>query len=319
MSVHKLRIKNSQLSFTAIPNKVLQGLRNMEALGLYCYLASLPIGWEFYKTEIRKHSGIGVNKLNKLLKYLENCNIIKLSTAKNEKGQFAGTDIEVLDGTEFKPSEINNITPHHGNRITETVARVSAPINRTYINRTKINKTEREKTARSRSPLSDNFLSDEKRSRLAEEVGERVGLHPKELVDKFRAVMRANKKVSGDWQAELELFLLREKKVEVNKTVNQEKTFKTYAQKDEVRSTVPWFYPEDENVSSQGVRNEQGRYPERDTNQSRNMRKDQKTLLFGQNVDAETNESNSKGIYEPKRASAYLLSGLENGRNANPY
>ena len=47
MSSDKYIIKKPAGNYTILLNKVLQKLNNYEALGLYCYLFSLPDEWEF--------------------------------------------------------------------------------------------------------------------------------------------------------------------------------------------------------------------------------------------------------------------------------
>jgi hypothetical protein len=101
MSVEKLIISKDASSFTTIPNKVLQGLQNMEALGLWCYLASLPPSWEFYKEVIREHCNLGRDKLDQLLKLLESHNLLSISVARDEKGKFSHLSVHIKNGEEF--------------------------------------------------------------------------------------------------------------------------------------------------------------------------------------------------------------------------
>ncbi len=125
MSVQKYVISKSVGNFTTLPNKVLQNLKNYEALGLYCYLASLPTGWEFYKSQLREHGNIGIHKLNYLLKILEKHNLISTAQVRNSKGHFSHFVLQVFDGTDFKINELeNNSTPCYNNRNTVTVATV---------------------------------------------------------------------------------------------------------------------------------------------------------------------------------------------------
>jgi hypothetical protein len=107
MSVQKFIVGEKTSNFTTFSNKVLQGFNNYEALGLYAYLLSLPTGWEFYKDQLSTHGNIGRDKINKLLKILENHNLVRISQVRNVKGQFSHFDLQVLDGNDFK---INNIT-----------------------------------------------------------------------------------------------------------------------------------------------------------------------------------------------------------------
>lgn len=104
MSVEKYRIQKESSHFTTFQNKVLQGLKNyLEALGLYCYLASLPPSWEFNKEHLMKETNQGRDKLNKNLSILEKCNLIAIMQGRKENGQFGYWDMLVKDGTEFIP------------------------------------------------------------------------------------------------------------------------------------------------------------------------------------------------------------------------
>jgi hypothetical protein len=123
MSVQKYRVSKNEGNFTTFPNKVLQNLHNMEALGLYCFLHSLPGGWEFHKNHLRKHTKLGINKLNNLLKILEEYALIKIVQIRDSKGRFAHFDLQVNDGTAFVYKEsTENCAPLNENRDTENRA-----------------------------------------------------------------------------------------------------------------------------------------------------------------------------------------------------
>lgn len=123
MSVQKYKISRNEGNFTTFTNKVLQNLRNMEALGLYCFLLSLPQGWEFHKNHLRKHANLGINKLNNLLAILEQHALIKTVQIRDEKGRFAHFDLQVNDGTAFVYKEFEeNCAPLNENRDTENRA-----------------------------------------------------------------------------------------------------------------------------------------------------------------------------------------------------
>lgn len=129
MSVHKYKLSKNEGNFTTFPNIVLQNLKNMEALGLYCFLLSLPHGWEFHKNHLRKHTGFGINKLNSLLAILEEHALIKTVQVRGEKGRFAHFDLQVNDGTAFVYKESpQECAPFNENR--DTVNR--ATDNSTY-------------------------------------------------------------------------------------------------------------------------------------------------------------------------------------------
>lgn len=110
MSVQKLRIKKG-FSYTSVSNKVIQNLKNYEALGLYTYLLSLPNDWVFYKKHLAEHAHLGRDKINKLLQILATHNLIEYAQVRNEEGRFAQLDLHVKDGSDFKIIDLKECAP----------------------------------------------------------------------------------------------------------------------------------------------------------------------------------------------------------------
>lgn len=157
MSVQKFRISKKQFSFTTIPNQVLQGLAGqLDALGLYCYLASLPEGWEFYKSHLQETCNVGVNKLDRLLKILSNCGLVTISQVRTCAGKFAHFSMEVNDGTSFK----NNDLDEFAHRSMKTVPTVTVPRETASINETSTNETD--------NKLNISYASEDARDRFDE-------------------------------------------------------------------------------------------------------------------------------------------------------
>lgn len=136
MSVDKkYRIAKNNSNFSIIPNYVAQKLNyNLEALGLYVYIFSLPPEWEFYKSHLRKVCNLGINKLNKLLCILEEHNLVQTVQIRDKKGKFCHFEMTVHSGEHFKDINKNNeldesVQPYHGFcRAVKTVTPVTAPI-----------------------------------------------------------------------------------------------------------------------------------------------------------------------------------------------
>ena len=127
MSVQKYKVSKNEGNFTTFPNRVLQNLRDIEALGLYCFLLSLPNGWEFHKNHLRKHAKVGINKLNSLLAILEDHALVKTVQIRSEKGRFAHFDLQVNDGTAFVyKEEPEKCAPFTENRDTDNRATVNS-------------------------------------------------------------------------------------------------------------------------------------------------------------------------------------------------
>jgi hypothetical protein len=121
MSVQKYVVSKESSNFTIIPNKVIKGLSdNLELLGFYAYLLSLPPSWIFYKSKLKKSCGLGVKKLERFLKQLAQMNLIVVAQNRNEVGQFAHFDLTVLNGDSFKINNIEEIAqPCVKNRTTD--------------------------------------------------------------------------------------------------------------------------------------------------------------------------------------------------------
>lgn len=102
MSVEKYILKKDESGFTILPNHVLQNLKDMQALGLWAYLASKPQDWRFYKQELQKHFNVGRDRLEKTLKILKECGLISISCLRAENGQFQCVQLHVHNGSNFK-------------------------------------------------------------------------------------------------------------------------------------------------------------------------------------------------------------------------
>lgn len=129
MSVEKYVISKSSGNFTTFLNNVLQNLHDLAALGLYCYLMSLPPGWVFHKQQLCKHARIGRDKINRLLKVLEHHNLVHIVQVRDAQGRFAHFDVQVKDGSCFKINNLEEcVQPHTEKPSTDN----QSLVNRTY-------------------------------------------------------------------------------------------------------------------------------------------------------------------------------------------
>lgn len=136
MSVQKFIVKKGSPSFTTIPNKVLQGIDNYELLGLYAYLISLPPEWEFQKTHLCKHGKVGIHKMERMLKQLEDYGLVRIAQIRDAQGRFSHFNMHVDDGELFKINKLDeDAQPCYGNRTTVTVLRSQQAINNIYTNK----------------------------------------------------------------------------------------------------------------------------------------------------------------------------------------
>lgn len=119
MSVEKLLITQEQKPFTTHLNIVLQNLNNAEALGVWCYLSSLPPDWVVSKEQLRNHFGIGRDKLDKIITHLRKKNLLIVQGIKDINGKFTHWSIHVLSGTEFIKDSQSTEKPYTGSQYTE--------------------------------------------------------------------------------------------------------------------------------------------------------------------------------------------------------
>lgn len=107
MSKHILR--KHVYGFTVVSNNVIKELKsNLSALGLYSYLLSLPDNWEFYKTVLSKECGIGIKKLEKLLKVLSDFGLVKCGQKRDEKGRFTEFYMDIYDTETLKINSLES-------------------------------------------------------------------------------------------------------------------------------------------------------------------------------------------------------------------
>lgn len=169
----------AESGFTQLPNKVLQGLNNIAALGLWTYFASLPPGWIFYKSEIRSHFKIGRDKLDNLLLILKNSNLVKFTQRRNEEsGQFHDWDLTIMSGKNFCEISVNTPFTDFQGTVETPENRVSSPftdlpftVNQLLVNSTyKEIQIKKEKTKK-REALSPDFEIEENTIEYVKNLG----------------------------------------------------------------------------------------------------------------------------------------------------
>lgn len=84
--------------FTQISNICLYDDRlSLDSRGLMCILLSYPNNWKFYNKNVAKISNIGIDKLNKLYRQLEQFGYLKRTKKRDELGKFRGFEFEICD------------------------------------------------------------------------------------------------------------------------------------------------------------------------------------------------------------------------------
>ena len=107
-----MRIKKQyQKGFTTVDNVVLNDTNlSWKAKGLFVYLWSQADEWDFYETEVAKHSTDKVGSLKSGLKELEQQGYLKRKRTRDEKGKFIGNKWILSDNQMFKNPTLDNPT-----------------------------------------------------------------------------------------------------------------------------------------------------------------------------------------------------------------
>lgn len=95
-------------NFTLIDNGILDNEKlSWKAKGLFCYLWRQPDDWEYYESEVVKHSTDGIAALKSGLKELEEAGYLHRERAR-EKGQLKGTVWNLTEHPTKKPPMLEN-------------------------------------------------------------------------------------------------------------------------------------------------------------------------------------------------------------------
>ena len=81
--------------FTTLINETLSKIRHTGALGVYCYLASKPAGWEICKIELQHHFECGKAHIDTCFRYLKKIKAIEITSIRNSLGQITGWDTKL--------------------------------------------------------------------------------------------------------------------------------------------------------------------------------------------------------------------------------
>ena len=232
MSVQKYVVNKLNGNFTTIPNKVLQGIREAEALALYCYIASLPHGWTFYKDQLRKHFKFGVKKLDNLLQLLSKYKLIRTYQLRTNQGQFGDFGLDVFDGNDFSNNDIELSTDIIDRSAISaerllTVGRSGEAIKEIHTNKKSFSKKHKQNKRAKGSPnlivYPDDFYPNAENLDLLNRTAMRTNCTQNELFEKFERVSKEYNTKSNDWQSKFAEFLTREKPKRVYEDVTGKK------------------------------------------------------------------------------------------------
>jgi len=273
MSVEKYRpgsLQHEIKPFTTLPNHILQGCTNAEALAVWCLFQSLPTDWGICVKYVQNHFGLGRDKVRRIFDDLIRMNLLEYHKMQGDDGKFVQPIYKILNGDNF----INIGSPRPENQSTVSISPrpgLPAPANQSHTKET--THTKETKTLKLSSPHAQNF------DRFWE-------VYPRKI-DK-RDAIKAWEKLKG---VEIDMVVADIKNRLANDVQWQDKQYIPYpstylrgerwndeiitaepkvkvtmnhlGKPGEVRSTVPWYNPDHatvpETANSQGVTgNDQG-------------------------------------------------------------
>lgn len=105
-----LVIDASSMGFTTHLNYILQNVlgHDLELIGLWCYLTSLPPNFHISKTFLRKKFSIGRHKMDDLFSTLEHLGLLHQEQKRDEKGHFLHTFCAIYSGLELLQESFKN-------------------------------------------------------------------------------------------------------------------------------------------------------------------------------------------------------------------
>lgn len=160
MSVEKFILTKDPIPFTTIPNKVLQNLPNAEALGVWCYLQSLPQSWKFHKQNLREHFNIGRDKFDRILSILEDFDLIEIILFRDSQGRFAQCNLHVKSGENIRKTNKNKVITEKQPSTEKPLTDSQVPDNDHYKrNNNKLNKKQINISCASDDARDEKFIS----------------------------------------------------------------------------------------------------------------------------------------------------------------
>lgn len=102
-------IKGGNKNFTIVSNNIVRDQNlTWKARGIFVYLYSQSDEWDFYETEVAKHSTDGRDSLRSGLKELEDNGYLVRKRNRNEKGQLVNSEWIIYDNPVLKKTMLEN-------------------------------------------------------------------------------------------------------------------------------------------------------------------------------------------------------------------
>lgn len=145
------------MPFTILLNDVIQQIQDLELLGLYSYLASLPTEWVINKEHLKSHFQIGTKKIESLFRKLIHMGLL-LKEEFREKGRYVGVNYRLCLG--FHRSAENGATVNGATAKEVHINNIyNKKINNKEIKEKEIYKEKENKPLANKSPIIQFLLS----------------------------------------------------------------------------------------------------------------------------------------------------------------
>jgi hypothetical protein len=301
-------LRQESKPYTTISNYALQNCRDLEALGVWCYLQSKPENWTLNPVQLMRHFNLGKNKVYDILNRLIRSNLLVRDREIGSNGQVIKFNYTVLNGDKFYNYQEDSPMTSQDVHPLPDLPELAEPelVNRDITNKRLITNKRVLKniscpTNVERFPEFWNLYPRKQKRKEALKAWAKV---KPEDVDRILADLQLRKEKDVQWQDSQYIplpasYLNGER---WNDEIISAQPTKAQPKPNEPRSTVPWFKPEDAK-QSQGVRND-ANIIQRDTGdqpRGRDLHKDQTMAVSRAGVadSASPSSSRSYGIKTP--------------------
>lgn len=159
--------RKTKYPYTNIGNKIFntKGL-SAKSVGLFCYLISLPSGWQVYISQLSKHFSDGETSIKSGLKELKEFGFIETSQQKDSNGQWLPMKYTFVENPDVVEREIDERLA--AERLTPNPSLISTNKTNTNIHNTK-NSTHTGTTRRGLVKRNEQFQNDTKKKSKVEQ------------------------------------------------------------------------------------------------------------------------------------------------------
>lgn len=264
MSVEKFNpiISGEPIPYFMANTYVVQNITNMAAGFVWIYLLTLPKDWQVMKSHIKKHFGIGDDKLKGIFSYLNKHKLIEYVRERDSLGKLMTIEIRVLNGSRyineqeddelFEKPEVpigvktsTGVKTHPVDNHTCGYPPPTKNIDKQIIQKehniyaTKKIRSEKKPKKRSPVPIPEDFVYSDKHTELAASFGLDVKYLFTDFTDK--AVMKGTEWIC--WNTAFMNWIRKANEFKRPDMIVVKNDTKPYHRPNEVRSTVPEWGP----------------------------------------------------------------------------